>query len=268
LKEDYMKKFWLLLLSLALVVIMGGAVACAPVGRDYSVSAPALVGDAKQGGPFDVIWSQQQVGLWVSGEGKVTATPDTALLTLGIEAEASTVAEAQQDAAGAMDAVMRALKTEGVADKDIQTQQFSISPVRKWLEKEQREVTTGYRVDNMVLAKIRDMDKVGTIIDVVAQAGGDMTRINDISFTVDDTMPYYKQARDKAVADAMAKAKQIAGAAGIRLGDLLYVSEGALYAPVVRNVYTEAAKAAPAPTPISPGELEFQLTVQMVYKID
>lgn len=263
-----MKRFWLLLLSLPLVVIMGGAVACAPVGRDSSVSVPALMGEAKLGGPLDVIWSQQQVGLWVDGEGKVTAAPDTALLTLGIEAEASTVAKAQQDAAGAMDAVMSALKTEGVADKDIQTQQFSIYPVRQLLEKEGREVTTGYRVDNMVLAKIRDMDKVGTIIDVVAQAGGDMTRINDISFTVDDPMPYYTQARDKAVADAMAKAKQIAGAAGVRLGDLLYVSEGALYSPVVRNVYTEAAKAAPAPTPISSGELEFQLTVQMVYKID
>ncbi len=263
-----MKKFWLLLSGLAILVVLAGVVGCCPVQPGAQPSVPTLVAEAKLGGPFGVIWSQQQVGLWVNGEGRVKATPDTVLLTLGIEAEAKTVAQAQQQAAIAMNDVMKALKGNGVADKDIQTQQFSIYPVRKWIEDEQREVTIGYRVVNMVLVKIRDIGKAGSIIDTVAQVGGDMTRINNIDFTVDDRTPYYREARDKAVADAMAKAKQIAGGAGVKLGDLIYISEGALYTPqVVRNVYMEAAKDV-APTPISAGELEFQLTVQMVYEID
>lgn len=261
-----MKKVWLMLSSVVLLVLLVGAGGCYPV---QTGATPAFVGEAKLGGPFGVIWSQQQTGVWVTGEGKVKATPDTALLNLGIESQATTVAQAQQQAAAAMDAVMKALKGNGVADKDIQTQRFSIYPVRKWIEKEEREVIVGYRVSNTVIAKIREIDKAGGIIDAVAQAGGDMTRVDDISFTVDDPTSYYRQARDKAVADAIAKAKQIAGASGVKLGKLLYVSEGTVYtSPVVRNVYMEAAKSAPAPTPISPGEMEFQLNVQMVYEID
>ena len=264
-----MKKPWFLLSGLMLVVVLVVAVGCCPVQQGASSSVPAFVAEAKLGGPSGMIWSQQQVGIWVNGEGKVTAAPDTVLLTLGIEAESKTVAQAQQQAATAMNGVMQALKGGGVADKDIQTQRFSIYPVRKWIEDERREVTTGYRVSNMVLVKIRDIDKAGSVIDAVAQAGGDMTRVNDIGFTVDDPTPYYKEARDKAVADAMDKAKQIAGGAGVKLGDLIYVSEGASYTPqVVRNVYMEAAKDAMAPTPVSAGEMEFQLTVQMVYEID
>jgi hypothetical protein len=264
-----MKKVWLVLSSLAVLVVLMGVSGCYPVQTGAAPSAPAVVSDEKLGGPFGVIWSQQQVGLWVTGEGKAKAIPDTALLTLGIEAEAATVAQAQQQAANAMDAVMKALKGKGVVDKDIQTQGFSIYPVRKWLEKEQREVTTGYRVSNNVIAKIRDLDKTGSTIDAVAQAGGDMTRISGISFLVDDPAPSYKEARDKAVADAMAKAKQIAGASGVKLGKLLYISEGVAYTPsVVRNVYMDAAKATPAETSISPGELEYQINIQMGYDID
>ena len=264
-----MKRVWLVVSTLVLLMVLVGASGCYPVQPGAAPSMPALMSDVKLGDQFGVIWSQQQVGLWVTGEGKAKATPDTALLTLGIEAEAATVAQAQQQAANAMDAVMKALKSRGVADKDIQTQGFSIYPVRRWLEKEQREVTTGYRVSNNVIAKIRALDKAGSTIDAVAQAGGDMTRISGISFLVDDPTPYYKEARDKAVADAIAKAKQIAGASGVRLGRLIYVSEGAVYIPSVRNVYMDAAKsAAPAPTPISPGELEYQLNIQMVYGID
>lgn len=264
-----MKKVWLVTSTLALLVVSVGVSGCYPVQLGAAHSMPAPMSDVKLGDQFGVIWSQQQVGLWVTGEGKAKATPDTTLLTLGIEAESATVAQAQQQAANAMDAVMKVLKGKGVADKDIQTQGFSIYPVRRWLEKEQREVTTGYRVNNNVTAKIRDLDKVGSTIDAVTQAGGDLTRISGINFLVDDPAPYYKEARDKAVADAIAKAKQMAGASGVMLGRLIYISENAVYIPSVRNVYMDAAKAAaPTSTPISLGELEYQLNIQMVYEID
>ena len=266
-----MRKLWLLLSSLILAVVLVGAGGCVPaeVERDSLPSISAWAETAELSGHLGIIWGQQQVGLWVTGEGKVTAVPDIALLCLGIEAEAKTVAEAQREAAEAMDKVMKALKANGVSEKDVQTQRFSIYPVRRWIEREDRQEIIGYRVTNIVVAKIRKVDKAGTVIDAVAEAGGDLTRIENISFTVDDPAPYYKEAREKAVEDAMAKAKQIAEVAGIKLGKPIYISEGAAYVPPIRDLYKgEATAPAPSPTPISPGELEFQLTVQMVYEID
>src|SRR4030043_173726 len=177
-----MKKVWVLLSGLMLVVVLIGAGGCV-IGEGAQVSPPSISMTASESGePFGIY--SQQVGLWVTGEGTVRATPDIVLLSLGIEAEASTVAQAQQDASEAMDGVMKALKSDGVADKDIQTQRFSIYPVRKWIEDEQREIITGYRVTNVVIAKIRQVDKAGTIIDDVAEAGGDLTRIDSIGFPV------------------------------------------------------------------------------------
>ena len=264
-----MKKAWLILSSVMLAVVLIGAGGCV-VGEGAQVSPPTIsVAAPELGGTFGMVYSQQQVGLWVTGEGKTMATPDVVLLSLGIEAEAKTVAQAQQDAAAAMDGVMKALKSNGVAEKDIQTQTFSIYPVRKWVKDDQREIITGYRVTNIVVAKIRQVDKAGTIIDDVAEVGGNLTRIDSIGFTVDDPTPYYKEARAKAIGDAIEKAKQMAQVANIKLGKLLYISEGTSYMPpvIVRDYAMKAEGAAPAPTPISPGELEVQVTVQMVYDI-
>jgi uncharacterized protein YggE len=208
--------------------------------------------------------NSQQQGIWVTGEGKVSVIPDIATLSLGVSAQAASVAEAQSQAAEAMNSVMTALSDNGVAEKDIQTQRFSIDQVTRWDDKNQQEVVIGYRVTNMVTAKIREIDKAGAIIDAVAAAGGDLTRINSISFSVDDPTPYYKEAREKAMADAKAKAEQLAKLAGVGLGKPTYISEG-----TVSPVYFRAIEAAaPAPTPISPGELELTLTVQVAYDID
>ena len=264
-----MKKIWLIISGVMLALVLVGAGGCV-VGEDAQVSPPTIsVAAPELGGTFGMVYSQQQVGLWVTGEGKTMATPDIVLLSLGIEAEAKTVAQAQQDAAEAMDGVMKALKSNGVAEKDIQTQTFSIYPVRTWVKDDQRQIITGYRVTNIVVAKIKQVDKAGPIIDDVAEAGGDLTRIDSISFTVDDPTTYYEDARAKAIGDAMEKAKQMAQVAGVKLGKLLYISEGTSYMPpvVVRDYAMSAEGAAPAPTSISPGELEIQVTVQMVYDI-
>ena len=268
-----MRKLWLLLSSLVLAVVVVGAGGCVPADLER-VSPPSIsawVEAAELGGDLGIVFSQQNVGLAVTGEGKATGVPDVALLRLGVEAEASTVAAAQRDAAAAMDHVMKVLKSEGIAEKDIQTQRYSIYAVRRWIEREDREEITGYRVSNTVVAKIREVDKAGSVIDAVAEAAGDLTRIEDISFMVDDPAPYYEEAREKAVEDAMAKARQMADVAGVTLGQPVYICEGAAYAPPIRmrDAYGMEAAAAPVPeTAISPGELEFQLTVQMVYAID
>jgi len=144
--------------------------------------------------------NNQVEGIWVSGTGKVTVTSDIATLQLGIEAQEASVGEAQAKASEAMDKVMTALTDNGVAEKDIQTRYFRIRQRIRWDEEQQQEVVIGYRVTNEVVAKIRDMDKVSTIIDAVVAAGGEYTRINNLSFSVDDPSAYYDEAREKAMA--------------------------------------------------------------------
>ena len=208
----------------------------------------------------------QQEGLWVNGHGEVNAAPDIATLQLGISAQRASVAEAQAEAATAMDKVMTVLKQGGVANNDIQTQYFSIQQVTRWDKDKQQEIVVGYRVSNMVMAKIREIAKAGSIIDAVAEAGGDLTRIDNISFSIDDPSEYRKEARDKAMADAKAKAEQLANLSGVRLGKPTYISESIsypVYPPPVR-----VAEAAPVPvTPISPGEMKISLDIQVAYAI-
>ena len=214
------------------------------------------------------ILSQQSTGIWVTGEGKVSVVPDVAILSLGVEAQAANIAEAQNQAATSMNAVVGELDRHGVASKDIKTQQFSIYPVRRWVKEKEEEVLVGYRVNNMVTAKVRKVKDTGTIIDAAARAGGDYTRINSISFTVDDPANYLNEAREKAMADAGAKAKQLADLGGVRLGSPIYINESGGFLPAPREFAMMAEAAAPAPpTPISPGETEIRLSVQVVYYI-
>ena len=245
------------------VAALAGLAACVPAGANPQSTSSGTV----------VVQPGQQTGLWVVGEGKVSAVPDVAIISLGIEAQAKTVAEAQNQAAGAMDMVMKALTGNGVADKDIQTQRFSIVQVTRWNKDLNRDEVIGYQVTNMVTAKIRNLDRTGTVIDAVAAAGGDLTRVQSIGFAIDDPAKYYKDARDKAMADALARAKQIAAGADIKLGRPTYISEGQLYVPQPRIVNYDMKLAAGAsvptavPTPISAGESEIRLSVQVVYEI-
>ena len=243
------------LIPCLIVVLALGVVGCyVPSGSQGSIS----------------ISPQQNTGIWVTGTGEVMAVPDIAELSLGIEARADTVDEAQTQASEAMHDVMEALKDNGVAEKDIQTQRFSIYPVTKWIKDEDKEEIIGYRVTNMVTAKIREVDKAGVIIDSVAKAGGDLTRIQGINFSVDDPEPYYEQARDKALKDAKNKAAQLADLAGVKLGKPTYISEGSVYVPRVSADYFLEKAGAPvpsAPPPISPGELKITINVQVAYEI-
>lgn len=249
-----MKRQYLLAICLFLTLILVGLVACSPDNNNLDEIENLNI-------------SSQQQGIWVTGQGEVMAVPDIATLRLGIEAEEESVAEAQVQAAEAMDKVMTALTENGIAKNDIQTQYFSIQRVTKWDRIQEEEVVTGYRVTNMVTAKIRDMDKVGTIVDAVAVAGGDLTRVDSISFSVEDPTDYYEKAREEAVADAKAKANQLADLAGVTLGKPTYISESFYAPPIVSRAGYEMEEAVVIETPISPGELEISLSVQVVYSI-
>jgi uncharacterized protein YggE len=243
----------MVVICLALVLSLVGFSAC--------TAGPTTIGA--------VDLNNQQEGVWVTGQGEVTATPDLATLYLGVEAQADTVAEAQSQAIEAMDNVMAALTDNGVDEDDIQTQYFSIDQVTRWDSDKDEQVVIGYRVTNMVTVKIREIDNVGAVIDAVAEAGGDFIRVSNIAFSVEDPSEYYEEARAEAMADAKEKAEQLADLAGIELGNPTYISEGTIYAPVI---YRDAGMPMPveesASTSISPGELEITLSVQVAYAIE
>ena len=273
-----MKKSIILTLGLILtaVLLTVGLLGCNP-GNTASTNpppagSPQTVPAQSSTQELKVSLNNQVEGIWVSGTGKVTTTPDIATLQLGIEAQEASVVEAQAKASEAMDKVMTALTENGVAEKDIQTQYFRISQRTRWDEQQQQEVVVGYRVTNQVVAKIRDMEKVSIIIDAVVAAGGDYTRINNLNFSVDDPSAYYDEARGKAIADAKNKAEQIASLAGMKLGEPTYISESTV-SPIYETFMAGSAPMpvpapAPAPAPsVSPGEIEISVNIQIAYRI-
>jgi len=252
-------------LTLAAIIVLIAVIAIGTAACNVDLSppsrAPSLSGSINFG--------QQNTGIWVNGEGKVTVTPDVAILSVGIESQETSVAQAQEIAATAMDAVINQLKQRGIAEKDIRTTSFSIIRVTRYDEPKQQEVTIGYRVTNTVSAKIRKIADAGPIIDAAAQAGGDLTRINSISFTVDDPTAFERDVRQKAMADAESKAKQLANLSGVKLGKPIYINESGGFIPIRQEFFAIPAPAfAAAPTPILPGEQEIRLNVQVVYEID
>ncbi len=214
-------------------------------------------------------------GIWVTGQSSITLEPDLALLDIGVESFADTVAEARVDAANAMDAILAALRKRGVADADIQTRSLSIRPQYDYTEvlkegvRTSEQVLTGYRVRNTASVKLRSLDEVGPIIDEVADAGGDSTRIDGIRFTVEETEPFEDQLRQEAVADALAKAQRFADLAGVSVGDLLFITETGGGVPLVRSSGDEffAMAASATATPVGGGELELRMAVRVVFAI-
>ena len=252
-----MKISWIVVPILIVAVAIVGMAGC---GADEA---------AIDEGAIVVNTNPQQTGIWVNGEGKVLAAPDLAEINLGIEVEADTVNEAQTQAAESMDAVMSTLEEAGIEEKDIQTSRFSIYPVRKWDDDGNEYILVGYRVTNTVNVKIRDLDKVGDIIDSVAGSGGDFTQIGGIEFSVEDPTPYKDEAREKAFAQAKDKAEQLATLSGLTLGEVTYVTETSYYASTVRMSVNEFGAPAPgeASTPISPGEQEISVSIQVAFDI-
>jgi len=268
-----MRKSWLIVMILIAAIAVLGTLGCTSNEASPSketVASPPILTEELRAMAGVLGNSSQQAGIWVNGQGKVSVVPDLVNLSLGIEAQATTIAEARSQAAEAMDKVMATLKAGGIAEKDIRTSRFSIYPITKWDRETEEEKRVGFRVTNMVNAEIRELEKVGQIIDSVAEAGGDLTRIQGISFTVEDPTIHQSQAREKAFADANAKAQQLAGLAGVTLGKVTYLTESSGYASprIEGQVFLERADAGSAPTSISPGEQEIGVSVQVGYGIE
>jgi len=209
--------------------------------------------------------SQEAEGINVSGEGSAFGEPDVAVLSLGVEAEADSVGEARAQAADAMGKTLAALKDGGVADEDIQTTRFSVEPRYNYTQ-DKRELI-GFFVTNVVTAKIRDIDKTGELIDAAVTAAGNLTRVENLQFTIDDPSALEEQARQEAMAEARKKAETLAEAASVDLGRPRSISESGGPQPRAFEG-ADYALAQEAGTPIETGELEVLVQVQVVYGLD
>lgn len=216
-------------------------------------------------------------GIWVNGTATVNVPADIAKISLGVESREETVSAARQAAAQAMDQVIAELKALGVAEDDIVTTSFNIHPQTTWVEvsdslgRHSEPRIIGYVVSNSVQVTVRDIDGLGEVVDSAAEAGGNLIRVNSISFTVADPSEFGEEIRQAAAADALAKADIYARAMGTSLGQLVYLSEIGSYAPVSVN-YARAESAAFdggfAPTPFNAGEASLSVTVQAVFAIN
>jgi uncharacterized protein len=189
----------------------------------------------------------------VSGEGKVNVTPDLAQVRSGVTTNAKNVKEAVESNSRIMAAIITALTESGIAQKDIQTAQFSIQPVYSSQDQHSESKLTAYRVSNQVIAKIRHIDKLGDVLERLATAGA--TDVWNIDFMVSDPSKALDEAREAAIADARRKAEVFARAAGVTLGRVVTIEEeGAAAEPLsMRNRPMAAARDAAA-VPIASGE--------------
>ena len=205
--------------------------------------------------------------LSVSGTGTAYLAPDIAYLFLGVHTEKLTAAEAVAENNTQTQKVIQALKDFGIAEKDIRTINFSVWPQDKFdPQTNQPSGEKTYAVDNTVYVTLRDMEKLGDLLDTIVAAGANT--VNNIQFDVADKDAALKDARAQAVKDANAKAQELASTAGVQLGTLQSVSFlDNQPVPFFDGRGGGGAAPAAAEVPIQPGQLTFTVTVNVVYEI-
>lgn len=200
----------------------------------------------------------------VSGTGRVTGTPDQAVITIGVQITAPTLAEASQQASSNMTKVLDAIKQQGVDPKDIQTSIYSVNPITNYKEGQPPKIT-GYQIMNVVSVTVKDLDKVGSVLDAGMSAGANY--LGGVTFSIADLKPLQTEARTAAVKDAQNKAQTLAQAAGVKLGRVLTITEGATNTPPPVPYRSAVAADAVAPGPVQAGSLEITTDVEMRFEI-
>ena len=227
-----------------------------------AAAAPALA----QATP--IITQPEEARLNLSATGEVRIIPDQASVSAGVVTEARTAAEALRANARRMQGVFDALERAGVAERDIQTSQLSVSPVysRPGSQTGGSPQITGYSARNTVTALVREIDGVGPAIDALFEAGANT--LNGVSFSSSDADAAEAEARRRAVAELHALRDLYAEAAGFGIVRLVSFSESGGYAPqpvmMARGMALEDAGA----TPIAGGELVVRATVNASWQIE
>ena len=213
----------------------------------------------------------------VSGTGKVTTTPDQAVIVFAVETEHADVKTAQQENARRMDAVINALKNAGIPENNIRTASYNIYPVA---ENNYRPLADDgrtpdlriqfYRVINTVEVTLNDVDRAGEIVDLAVASGAN--RVDRFAFTLSEAkqLEFRSQALNAAVAQARGDANVVAAALGKTIVDVKEVTVGNNYVPLAydtRLMGMEKAAGSAVPTPLEVGEIDVTASVSISYVI-
>lgn len=202
----------------------------------------------------------------VSGQGIVKAEPDIADITIGVVTENENAQAAQKANAEIMNKVISAIKSKGIDEKDIKTDNYNISPKYKYNQNTGENTIYGYTVSNNVRVRVRDINLTGAVIDAASQNGANQTY--NISFSLSDYEKYYNEALKKAVESAKGHAQTIADTLGVKLSVPTSVTESGYSAqpPTIYRNENKVADYAQNSTPISAGTLEVTASVSMSYE--
>lgn len=206
----------------------------------------------------------QQKTISVNSEGTVKVKPDMVYINVGVQTENKSSKVAQQENTTKMNKVMQVLKELKIAEIDIKTSQYTIYPVETYSEKDKLSTVTGYRVNNTLEITIRDISKVGAVIDAVT--ANEANTVSNIRFTVADPDKYYLQALQNATVKAKAKADTLAKQFEIKIGLPSQINEtsGGFNSPIIYSAM-DSVKSEASKTNISSGELEIKASVGLVY---
>ena len=199
----------------------------------------------------------------VTGEGRALAAPDMATLRLGVTTDGATARDAIAANSRAMADVLDRIESAGIADRDVQTHDFSVSP--RW-ENRPNEAPriAGFVARNQVFVRVRDLDALGPLLDAVTRDGANT--FDGLSFGLQDPGPIEDAARRAAVTEAQRKATLYAEAAGVTLGPLQSIDEGSASSSPVPMARAEMAVAMDS-VPVASGELAITARVRLVYQI-
>ena len=199
----------------------------------------------------------------VAGQGTVTAAPDMAEITSGVVTQAPTAAQALAANSQAMERLLQALGALDVAARDVQTTNISVSPLRRQGRDGQPPEITGYEVTNQVRVKVRDLSRLGRVLD--QQVGQGANVVHGIQFGRQEPAPLLDEARKRAMADARRKAELYAAAASLKVGRVLAVQEAGAATPRPETLGLARMSAA---VPVAPGDQEIQASVTVTFTLE
>ena len=202
-----------------------------------------------------------------SGQGKVLAKPDVAIVDLSIVTEAASSKTAQDDNSAKSKAVTAFLKKQGIDDRDIATTGYNIYPQYTYPSNEKPAIS-GYQVNQTIQVKVGDLTKIDDVLAGIVSVG--VNQINQLQLTIDDPEKLKDQAREQAIKDAQAKAATLQHQLGIRLGRIVNFTEGTEGVPVPVYIKTDAygrGGGAPIAPEIPVGENEIAVLVTITYQI-
>lgn len=207
--------------------------------------------------------------LSLTGHGTVTIEPDTAAVFFGVSIEDETLSTAQGEATATMTAILAAVTDAGIVERDVQTVDYWVDILYDYDDDGTVSRIIGYQVSNTVNVTVRDLASVGDILDAVVAAGANT--VYGISFYVEDTTAAASQARTAAVADAIAKAEDIATAAGLRVSRIVSIYESSSPPPAPMDydyAVAESAGSAGSSVPVQAGTTEISADIDVVFELE